>query len=299
MNYILITPIKEEAKSLLQLKVTILNQTRKPLVWVIGDGNSQDGSFHMAKELFKDYEWIHVIKVKSFYENGYSHKNIAGSLNDCYKFSLEICSKNKIEFSFIGRTDATPILAEDYFEVLMTEMKQNPKLAFVCGLQHVQPRYSKKRIKNQIMGISKTGFNDIGLYRREFLEEMGSFPITYSPETVMQIKALHRGWELKLIEKTHFIKPRLGGSKIGVWKGYKLKGKYMYALGFHPLLVLPNALYTIFFPPHYQGAALLLGYFASFIRNEEKVDDKEVIEYFSRERLKQILKETIYGFLPK
>lgn len=290
MTFILITPIKDEAKNILKLKETILNQTVKPLIWVIGDANSKDGSFEIAKELFRDYEWIHVISQKTFFESGYSHRNIACNLNDCYKYAKEAL-KNSNNFSFIARTDVTPVLSCDYFDVLIGEMERDPKIAFACGLQYLHFKNSKIRF-SQLAGISNTGFNDQGVYRREFLEEMGGFPVTYSPETVLQIKALNRGWHLKLTDRTCFIKSRLGGSKIGVWNGYKLKGKVYYNLGYPISLVLIKTLYSCFkLTP--KNIAILSGYFLSAIKREEKIEDEEVIEYFGKRRLKEVYSDLI------
>ena len=295
MSYILITPIKDEADNLLKLKETIFNQTVKPLIWVIGDGNSKDGSFQLAKELFEDYEWIHVIKQTTFFEKGYSHANFAAGFNDCYEYAKKICTENNIKYSFIGKTDATPVLANNYFEVLIEEMNNDPNLAFTCGLQQDEFKNSKQ-VLNQFAGISNIGINDIRMYSREFLEEMERYPNTYSPDVVLQIKALNRGWKVKLTERTYFVETRLGGSKIGVWKGYKLKGRGMYVLGYHPLLTLLNAIYFfVKIPPYYQGCAIIHGYLISFIKKEEKINDTEVIEYFWNKRLKEI----IHAFLNK
>ncbi len=285
MTYILITPMKDEIKSIPKLKETILSQTIKPSIWVIGDANSKDGSFQMANELFKDYTWIHIIKQKTFFEKGYSHKNIAGNLNDCYNYAKEIAKNKDIKYFYIARTDATPILSENYFEILIEEMERDPKLAFVCGTEIFQLKNSKIRY-NEMNGISRTGLNDQGIYRRDFFEKMGGFPTTNAPETVLQIKASNRGWSLKGTDRTFFIKSRLGGSKIGVFKGYKLKGKVLYSLGYPiPLLLSSTVYYCLKFTP--KGLGLIPGYFSSAFKRENRIDDKEVLDYFDK-RMMQI-----------
>jgi glycosyltransferase involved in cell wall biosynthesis len=66
-NYILITPVKDEAKNFDLLKKTVLNQTLKPVLWVIVDSNSSDNSFELAKLLSKNNGFIHAIKQKKFF----------------------------------------------------------------------------------------------------------------------------------------------------------------------------------------------------------------------------------------
>ena len=293
MNYILITPIKDESESLPKLKETILNQTVKPLAWVICDGNSKDGSFQIAMDLFKDYEWVHVIKQKTFFESGYWHKNFAAGLNDCYQYAKEIAKNNDIKYGFVAKTDATPVLSSNYFEILIEEMEKDPKLAFVCGLETFQLKNSKIEY-NQVAGISGTGLNDVRLYRKDFLEEMQGFPVTNSPDVVIEIKALNKGWNFKLINRARFTEPRLGGSKMGLWNGYRLEGKVKYSLGYPILLVLLSTVYSCFkYTP--KGIAILFGYFSSYIGREKKINDEEVLEYFDN-RLMQIVLELMKRF---
>jgi len=288
MSYVLITPIKNEVKSINQLKRVVLSQTIRPSFWVIVDGKSKDGSFEISRELFEE-EWIHVIQQKTFFEKGYSHKNFAQAINEGYNHISELRKKKKIKYEFIGKTDATPILANNYFETLMSEMKKNPKLAIICGTQHLYIS-SRKITMHPLHKILR--LNDIRLYRREFFEEMGGYPLSYYPDAVLAIKAMNKGWDIKITNKTSFKEPRLGGSKIGIWKGYKLKGKAMYGLWFNPLLVLLIAAYNSFkYPPHYQGIAMLQGYISSIFKKDERIDDNEIKRYFSKEIIRESFKK--------
>jgi len=289
MSYVLITPIKDEAKNLQQLKNTILNQTVRPIVWIIADSGSKDRNLQIAKKLFEGYDWIHVIQQKQFFEKGYSHKNFAEAINEGYSYAKKLCSENGINYSFVGKTDATPILAKNYFETLLTEMKKDPRIAITCGSQKLHYKDKKIDVK-PLRGIPLTAFNDIRLYRKEFFEEMGGYPLAPSPDGILLIKAKNRGWKVKIIPETYFVKPRLGGSKIGIWKGNKSKGKTMYVLGYNLLLMLFNALYLSFkFPPHYQALPIIWGYLLSAIRREEKIEDEEILEYYGKKRLKEVI----------
>jgi glycosyltransferase involved in cell wall biosynthesis len=293
MDYILITTIKDESKNLSRLKDTIIKQTIKPLVWVIVDGGSTDGSFQIAKDLIKLYDWIYVIHQKKIIEKGYSYLNFSQAINEGYNFAKELCEKKKISYSFIGKTDATPILAKNYFEILITEMINDPKIAFTCGSQ--QFIYKNKKINiTPHRKIPLTGFNDIRLYRKEFFEDVEGYPLAFSPDGILLIKAINRGWKIRTINNAIFIEPRLSGSKVGIWKGTISKGKVMYVLGYHPLLALMNSIeISLKIPPHYQALPMLLGYLLSAMRREEKINDKEVREYYGEKRLKEV----IYTFL--
>lgn len=288
MEYILITPIKNEIKALSKLKESVFNQTQQPILWVIVDSNSSDGSYELASKLFCDYPWIHIINQKQFVEQGYSHANFSCAINEGYIHAKNICDNLALKYSYVGKTDATPILSPDYFETLAEVLDKDPSLAFVCGLQKLSLNNKVVDIKSRTR-ISIKGINDIRLYRKEFFESVDGYPLFYSPDTILMIKALNRGLNVRLVDKTYFIKPRIGGTKIGSWNGYKLKGKSMYALCYHPLLLMLNAFYfTAKFPPHYQAIPLIMGYISS-IGRVKRIDDPEVSEYFWNKKLKEIL----------
>src|SRR5690606_4757722 len=173
------------------------------------------GSFNIANELFSNYDWIQVIRQKKFYDKGYSHKNFAQAINEGFEYSRQFCEHNGLHYTFIGKTDATPILKENYFEYLIKEMGVNSNMVITCGEQVL--KYDGK-----VYNIKSSAFNDIRLYRRDFFEDVEGYPIFYSPDVILLIKAKNMGRDVEIVHETNFIKPRLGGSKEGIWKGYFL-----------------------------------------------------------------------------
>jgi hypothetical protein len=130
------------------------------------------------------------------------------------------------------------------------------------------------------------------LYNKGFFDEIGGYPLTPFPDAVAEVKAAHRGWKHKLVENTYYIEPRLGGAKAGFWAGNTAKGRAMYELGYHPILLLLHAIKdTIVLPPHYHAVPQTLGYLSGLAKREKKVDDDEIRDYFWRERLHEVLHE--------
>lgn len=291
MSYVLVTPIKDEAQNLHQLHDTVLSQTLLPVLWIIVDSFSDDGSFDRASALFETYPWVHVIRQKHLHEEGYSYINMSAAINDGYSYAKHLAEKTCTAFSYVGKTDATPLLKENYFERLHSEMEKNPTLAITCGTQKIL-RGTKTRPVKPLGKLSYSAFNDIRLYRRGFFEEIGGYSLTRSPDTVALVKATRRGWKSKIVETTYFTKPRLGGAKRGLWRGNESKGRAMYELGYHPLLFLFNAVtLSVLFYPHYQVLPMTLGYISSAIARAKRIDDDEILAYFWHERLKEVLHE--------
>jgi glycosyltransferase involved in cell wall biosynthesis len=296
LSYVLITPIKNEKENLPQLKTAILNQTLLPVVWVIVDSGSTDGSFDLAEDLFHGCEWIKIIHQRTFCGQGHTSQNMSEAINEGYERANKECSDNHANYSFVGKTDATPILRPDYFETLHEEMEKDRQLAFTCGIERLKYRGKVKEVR-PTGSFSNTGYNDIRLYKKQFFEEIGGYPLAPFPDGCLQLKAANRGWKYGIVERTNYEKPRLGGAKSGVWHGYKTKGSKMYVLGYHPLLLVLHAIHSsVKFPPHYQFGPIALGYLSSAVRREKQVDDDELKKYFGRERLYELLSDLLSSF---
>lgn len=289
MSYVLITPLKDEVENILRLKKCVLNQTTKPVAWIIVDSGSNDSTYELSCGMFQEYEWIYIIQQNEFFEKDYGHLNFSQAINEGYRELKKICLKKEIEYDYIGKTDATPLLSNDYFEILLLKMKNDVELAITCGIQRIliNNKYiSLEPVKN----LHLTGFNDMRLYKKEFFEDINGYPLTPSPDSILLIKAIKSGWKVRVIKETSFLKTRLGGSKIGIWNGSKLKGKYMFILGYQFILAVLYALQiSKNFPPHYQFLPLLWGYFLSALRREEKVKDAEIRDYYGNKRLKEVI----------
>lgn len=289
MSYVLITPLKDEEKNLQTLKETIFNQTIRPVCWVIVDSGSEDNTFELSDRLAEENDWIITTKQKKFFEKGYGHLNFSEAINEGYDILKNFCNIHNFKYLFIAKTDATPILNENYFEILADEMLKDDKLAITCGIQKIIRNGNEFEIKRSF-NDPISNFNDIRLYRSDFFEKMRGYPLSPSPDTILLLKALNNGWNVKLVDKTYFKKNRLGGSKIGIWEGSKLKGKYMYILGYHPLLAIINAFENSRkISPHYQFLPMLLGFMLAIFNREEKIHDKEIKDYYGKERLKEII----------
>lgn len=287
MNYVLISPIKNEAKYLRQLVRTVVQQSAKPIIWVIVDGDSKDGSFEAAREISSTTAWIHVIEQKRFPGKDYG-SNFSQAVNEGYDYAKRICRENQKDFAYVGKVDAAVDLHQEYFKILSEEMDRNPDLGIVCGSSVFKTGRTGIRVGQTTDKLM--GFSDIRLYRRSFFEEMGGYPLAYAPDTILLVKAMGRGWETKIISRTYSTETRLGGSSIGAWKGFERRGKIMHFLHYHPLVVLFNSLYfMVISRPRYSGIAIITGYFQGIVRREKVIDDKEIADYFWKERPKRIL----------
>jgi len=286
-DYVLITPIKNESENIRNLVDTVTAQKTRPVLWVIIDGQSTDGSYDLAVHLTDRYNWISVIRQEKFPGRDYA-ENFSQSMNEALDYAVAKCIAEAIDFNFVGKVDATVILSEDYFDVLLTEMISDKGLAITCGVFHFMVK--GKEIVSKPSKDKFMGFADIRLYRRDFLQMIRGYPLAYATDTILLIKAWNRNWRTKVVESTYFTDLRVTGGKIGVWNGFRRKGHIMHTLNCHPIIVLLNALHCVVrYPPRYAGLAILEGYFESVVNKTEKLNDSEITDYMWRRRVWDLL----------
>ncbi len=277
--------MRNESAHVEELIRTVSSQTVRPAAWILVDGNSTDGCYEQAKQIARQYDWIYVIRQTEFYGKGYSHQNFALGVNDGCRYGLDLFPGGG-GIRFIGKIDATVELDQDFLENMLTILEGDETLAFVCGQELEEIDGNGKGLVDDPF----VDFNDIRLYRRDFLEPLGLYPISFSPDAVLIVKARSKDMNAKVCLDATFYDKRPGATKIGAWKGYMLKGEALWGLGYHPLIILIDVLYFgIQRSPHYHAAVVMFGYLRGFINKVERIEDPEVIEYFWKLRLRDAM----------
>jgi len=272
-RYILITPIKDEERSLPDLIRSVVNQTIKPALWVIVDDGSTDETPNIIEEAKLKHNWIRSIQLdESIRDIG---KHYAYVCRKGFDFGIEYCKINGIQYEYIGLVDADMILCTDFFEKLIKKFEKNPKLGIASGGIY----YNDDEL------IHEKGREDLPrggerLWRRKCFEETGGYLLTYSPDSVSNVKAKLKGWETKQFKEVKAIQTRKTSSAEGFWKGYKSKGVSSYFINTNPLFVVLKGVRYLFKRPYYIGIAYLCGYFGSFLRKQEQINDEEIREYY-------------------
>lgn len=72
-NYSIVTPARNEEDILPYLAKDIINQSNKPIMWVIVGDGSNVKTWFIIKDLEKDFFWIRGIKLEPRREREYAH----------------------------------------------------------------------------------------------------------------------------------------------------------------------------------------------------------------------------------
>jgi|Deesub1362A_J573_1020465.scaffolds.fasta_scaffold00266_43 glycosyltransferase involved in cell wall biosynthesis len=284
-NYILVTPCKNEEKNLPNLIESVISQTIKPILWVVVDDGSTDNTQNLLQDVENRNKWIKTIRLNSNKRDLGTH--LASVVNKGFNVAVNYCEENNLEYNYLGILDADLILKPTFYENILKEFKKNPKLGIASGgTRHI--------IGNKIV-IPKLSANEPSgghmVIRKECFEQCGGIPISYAFDSVLKAKARLRGWETRRFENFIVTEVRGVAGAEGFWKGYFHKGRTSYYLDLHPIHVFCRVItYTIKRRPLHLGIAYMMGYTYSILKREEKINDKEVRQYF-RNKWKSLLKE--------
>jgi len=275
-RYFLATPVKNEEENLPNLIQSIVEQTIKPVLWVIVDDGSTDNSPKIIEDATNRYEWIKSVRLKESPRDLTIH--IASVIKTGLDFASEYCREHHIQYDYICFLDADMIIHDkDFFKKIIAEFEKDYRLGIASGsIQVIDDGKVKEELRRE--DIASGGEM---VCRRECFEDVGGFPFSYSADSVLCVKAKLRGWEIKQFKAVKIIQTRRTSSAEGFWKGYKIMGMSDYHLNYNPLIVVLKALrWFLFKKPHYAGIAYLYGYFDSLIQRKEQINDEEIRKYF-------------------
>lgn len=278
-GYILVTPCKNEEKSLPKLAESIINQTITPRLWLIVNDNSTDHSAEILSNLETKYLWINVVTSEGTKRDLSFH--YAKVVSEGLSLALEMSSIKKISFKYIGLIDADMVLEKKFFEKIINRFEENPHLGIASG----STAYFEANKLVTEKGRENLPIGGLRVWRKECFIETGGFPISYSADSVSNVLAVLRGWDTKKFEDIVGIQTRRTGSAEGLWKGYRTKGESDYYRDYHPVYILFKFVKYSFIPPFYIGIAYIEGYINGVIKIGKKIDILEVRNYYRKKHL--------------
>jgi glycosyltransferase involved in cell wall biosynthesis len=277
-------PVKNEEKMLYEVIESIINQTVKPVLWLIIDDGSTDNSPKIIQSYVSKYDWIKSVRLP------HHPRDIIFHVSYVYKygfdFLLKYCGENKIEYNYIASLDADTMLETEYFEKILHKFETNKKLGIASGgLYHEID--GKLKISTKVENFpSGTG----RVWSKKCFFDTGGFSLEPSADSISNVKATLRGWDIQRFTEIQMVEKRLTSSAEGLWNGYKNNGYMAYYLNKNPILVLLGIFQYTLRKPHYIGIAFLFGYIVPCIKRKERIKDREIREYYWNHRLSEYKK---------
>jgi glycosyltransferase involved in cell wall biosynthesis len=275
-NYIIITPAKNEAKYLSKTIESVVNQTIKPIIWVIVDDGSTDSTSEIVKSYQKRFPFIKLVNRASEEKRNFGNK--------VYAIQRGFEEVKDIDYRFYCNLDADISFETNYFEELLTQFEKNAKLG-ICGgklFDLVNGEFLEQSYENHSVG------GPVQFFRRECYERFKG----YQPfkggfiDGHAEISARMHGWETQTfpILKVKHYRPA------GTAKGSRLKmryegGKFEYRFGYSYLYHFIRTLGTFKYKPYIIGGIYgLAGYLSCAVKGEPKLVDKDFVSFVRNEQ---------------
>ena len=128
-KYAVLTPARNEADALPRLAESLAGQTVPPLIWLILENGSSDGTAAVAAALAQQYPFSQTLEVAA--PEGPPVRG--GPIVKAIHAGLDTLPA---DLSVVMKVDADVTLPKDYAERLFAELERDPQLGIVSGSCH-------------------------------------------------------------------------------------------------------------------------------------------------------------------
>ena len=287
-HYALITPARNEEALLPATLSAVIDQTHRPVRWLIVSDGSTDATDAIVRRHAAVYPWIRLLRLPERRDRHFAAKA------RCFNAGREALSG--VDCEFIGNLDADITVGPDYFEFLIDRMARAPRLG-VAGTPFVE---DEAAIATHGFAPRSATWRHVSgacqMFRRSCLDEIGGYmPVKGGAvDWIAVTTARQKGWETRTFpERLCFHRRRLGtGTHHAVLVPFHY-GRKAYATGSHPLWALLRGVWILPRRPRMAGGLLFLaGFLWSALRRSPRAVPGDLIAFHRGEqmaRLRQLL----------
>jgi poly-beta-1,6-N-acetyl-D-glucosamine synthase len=283
-TYVLITPARDEARSIEQTIKSVVAQTVLPLKWVIVSDGSTDGTDDIVKRYVAEHPWIELLRMPERQERNFAGKVMA--------FNAGHNRVRELPYSFLACMDADISFEPDYFAYLLEKACSDSRL----GIVGTAFREEKMAYDYRFVSIEHVS-GPCQLFRRECFEDIGGYvPIRGGGvDHVAVLTARMRGWKTRCFTEQLYHHREMGSVKHGPL-GYKFYlGKQDYRLGSHPLFEVFRVAYQMTKTPRiFGGIMIAAGYVVAALTLAKRPIPKELVRFRRGEQMAR-LKHQLFG----
>jgi poly-beta-1,6-N-acetyl-D-glucosamine synthase len=279
LNYVLITPARNEAQYIELTIRSMVAQTLPPLKWVIVSDGSTDDTDEIVGKYVSQYPWIELLRMPERQE-----RHFAGKV---HAFNAGYERVGHLDFEVIGNLDGDVSFEPEHFEFLIGKMGENAGLG-VAGAPFregtFQYDYRFTNIENVWGGCQ--------LFRRECYEAIGGYlPLKGGCiDHVAVLSARLHGWQTRTFTEKVCVHHRQMGTAMHSALNARFRlGVKDYTVGNHPLWELARTIYQMKNRPLVIGGlALGSGYAWSLVRRAEIPLSSELVAFVRREQINRL-----------
>jgi poly-beta-1,6-N-acetyl-D-glucosamine synthase len=281
-SYVIVTPARNEARSIEMTIRSVVEQTVRPLRWVIVSDGSTDATDDIVKQHAAEHDWIELVRMPERQE-----RHFAGKV---YAFNAGQARVQDLPYQVIASLDADITFEADYFSFLLQRLAADPALGLV-GTPFSET--GNETYDYRFVSIEHVS-GACQVFRRECFEAIGGYvPVKGGAiDNIAVITARMKGWKTRTFtEKICQHHRAMGTAQVSPLQAkFKFGGKD-YAIGNHPAWELFRAAYQSTKKPLLLGGlALGAGYFWAALCRAERPVSRELITFHRKEQMERLKK---------
>jgi poly-beta-1,6-N-acetyl-D-glucosamine synthase len=281
IKYVIISPVRNEAKYLPLTLNSLVQQTICPYRWIIVNDGSTDDTGKIADEATKLHDWIRVV-----HRANRGFRQAGGGVIDAFYSGYELLESEP--WDYLVKLDGDTSFEPDYFEECFARFDAEPRLGIGGGLicnrrNGVVEAESKIDPRFHVRGATK-------IYRAECWRAIGGLIHAPGWDTLDEVKANMLGWVTRTLEGINVIHHRPAGAAYGQWNDMVKNGLANYIAGYHPLFMFSKCIRRLVEHPFLIGStALWFGFMKGYVKRIPQVDDRALIRYFRQQQINRLL----------
>ena len=136
MNYVLVTPARNEQTFIAKALDSVVAQTLLPVRWVIVDDGSTDRTAEIVESYAQRYPWIELVRRPQHLDRSFAGK--------VHAFNAGFERVQSLDFDVIGNLDGDLSFDKDYLEFLIRKFFEDPRLG-VAGTPFIENGYDSAK----------------------------------------------------------------------------------------------------------------------------------------------------------
>jgi glycosyltransferase involved in cell wall biosynthesis len=280
LSYVIVTPVRDEARYIDLTIKSMIAQTLRPLRWVIVSDGSTDGTDDIVRRYMARHSWIELLRMPERRERHFAGK--------AHAFNAGYQHLKALPFDVVGNVDGDVSFEADHFELLVARFTEDPRLG-VAGSPFREGTYQydyRFTSKDNVWGGCQ-------FFRRECFDAIGGYtPLAGGGvDLVAVVTARMNGWHTRTYPERVCIHHRVMNSAMNKGLGRKFKwGQSDYRLGSHPAWELFRCIYQMSKRPYLVGGLLTLaGYYFALITQRPRSVSREFSKFRGREQMQHLM----------
>lgn len=283
VRYILISPVKDEARFIEKTLHSVIRQTLKPYLWIIVDDGSSDSTPDIIRRFQAEHNFVHILTSPS----AGARQPGSGVIR---AFNLGYNSIKDLAFDFIVKLDCDLSFNPDYFEKLIMAFHANPRLGIASGV------YEETKDGKTWRTIPMPFYHAAGaskVIRRECFEQIGGFISARGWDTVDEIRAHSLGWTTGHFETMKMKHHKPEGAGIGQFRTAVMHGQIYYLTGGGLLFFILKVFNRMMgMPLIIGGLAMFWGYTSTFLSGRPRL-----VTHNEAGRYRRLLNRRLFSYI--